>query len=85
MTSLLSEQTTTNISLIQTTGARGFSQTDGSFHSALLKQALLRQQVQSAIYELVLGYEAATGFSVVRLDLQSEKHTVLIDALPAGK
>jgi hypothetical protein len=58
---------------------------DPSFHTLLLRQALLRNQVQSAIYELIRGYEVTTGFSVVRLDLQSEKRRIVLDAIPAAK
>jgi hypothetical protein len=58
---------------------------DPSFHTLLLRQALLRNQVQSAIYELIRGYEATTGFSVIRLDLQSEKRRIVLDAVPAAK
>lgn len=51
----------------------------------LLRQALLRSQVQTAIYELVREYEATSGFSVVRLDLlQSTKRRIVLDAIPAG-
>jgi len=46
---------------------------------------MLRDQVQSAIVDLIRGYEMATGFSVVRLDYQPERRQVMIDALPQPK
>ena len=58
---------------------------DASFHALLLRQALLRGQIQTAIYELVRGYEAKTGFTVVRLDLQAEKKRVILEAVPAPR
>ena len=64
---------------------RRIAKVDPSFHTLLLRQALLRNQVQSAIYELIRGYEATTGFSVIRLDLQSEKRRIVLDAVPATK
>jgi len=48
----------------------------------LLRQALLRSQVQTAIYELIHGYESSTGCSVVRLDFQANKRRVILDAIP---
>jgi hypothetical protein len=56
-----------------------------AFHSALLKQALLRDQVQSAISQLVLGYEATSGASVVRLNFHTGKRTVSLEAIPRKK
>ena len=58
---------------------------DASFHALLLRQALLRGQIQTAIYELVRGYEAKTGFTVVRLDLQADKKRVILEAVPAPR
>ena len=55
---------------------------NASFHSMLLRQALLRSQVQTAIYELIHGYESSTGCSVVRLDFQANKRRVILDAIP---
>jgi hypothetical protein len=56
---------------------------DSAFHLRLLKQALMRTQVQSAIYQLISGNEACTGSSVVRVDFQPNKRQVLIEATPA--
>ena len=58
---------------------------DASFHALLLRQALLRGQIQTAIYELVRGYEAKTGFTVVRLDLQADKKRVILEAVPSAR
>jgi hypothetical protein len=58
---------------------------DHSFLTLLLKQALLRNQVQAAIYELIRGYEATTGFSVIRLDLQPDERRIVLDAVPVTK
>ena len=49
---------------------------------SLIKQALFRDQVQSAIRELIRGYEATTGLSVIRVEYQPEGHQVTIDAIP---
>jgi hypothetical protein len=76
-------QTTTLISEQETPAAP--QKRDASFHSMLLRQALLRNQIQSAIYDLVRGYEATTGFSVVRIDLQAKKRKVTLDAIPAPR
>lgn len=51
-------------------------------HTSLIKQAFFRDQVQSAIYELIRGYEAATGLSVIRLDYRPEMHRVTLDDVP---
>ena len=51
----------------------------------LIRHAMLRDQLQSAIVDLIRGYETATGFSVVRLDYHPERRQVLIDALPQPK
>ena len=56
-----------------------------SVRETLIRQAMLRDQVQSAIVDLIRGYEIATGFSVVRLDYQPERRQLLIDALPLPK
>ena len=56
-----------------------------SVRETLMRHAMLRDQMQSAIVDLIRGYEVATGFSVVRLDYQPERRQVLIDALPQPK
>lgn len=56
-----------------------------SFHSLLIRQALLRSQVQSAISELILGYEATTGSSVIRVRVQQDKPRVILEAIPATR
>ena len=53
--------------------------------AALLKQALFRDQIQSAIKELIRGYEATTGLNVVRVEYQPEGKDVIIDAIPARR
>jgi hypothetical protein len=53
--------------------------------AALLKQALFRDQIQSAIKELIRGYEATTGLNVVRVEYQPEGKDVIIDATPARR
>ena len=53
--------------------------------AALLKQALFRDQIQSAIKELIRGYEATTGLNVVRVEYQPEGKDVIIDAIPAHR
>jgi hypothetical protein len=55
-----------------------------SSNARLFRHALMRSQVQAAISTLPRGYEASTGFSVVRLDLRSSRR-VLLDAVPASK
>ena len=60
-----------------------YGRPNASFHALLLRQALLRSRVQSAISELIRGYEATSGFSVIRVDLESRKSRVILDAIPA--
>jgi hypothetical protein len=56
-----------------------------SVRETLMRHAMLRDQLQSAIVDLIRGYEMATGFSVVRLDYHPEQRQFLIDALPQPK
>jgi hypothetical protein len=58
---------------------------DPSFYSLLIRQALLRSQVQSAISELIMGYEANTGSSVIRLRVQRDAPRVILEAIPTTK
>jgi hypothetical protein len=52
------------------------------FHSFLLRQALMRDHVQTAISQLIRNYEATSGSSVVRLNFHAEKRSVSLDAIP---
>ena len=51
----------------------------------LVRQAKLRDSLQAAIAQLLREYELTTGFRVVRLDYQSEKNLVIVDAIPAPR
>jgi hypothetical protein len=48
----------------------------------LIERALFRDQVQTAILNLVRGYEATTGLTVTRLDYDAREGRVQIEALP---
>jgi hypothetical protein len=70
---------------IEAPGAASPMANGHSVGAALLKQALFRDQIQSAIKELIRGYEATTGLNVVRVEYQPEGRNVIIDALPARR
>jgi hypothetical protein len=48
----------------------------------LLQQALFRDQVQAAIYQLIRGYEVSTGLTVTRMDYDRSEGRVSLEALP---
>jgi hypothetical protein len=56
--------------------------TPSTARERLIQQALFRDQVQAAIYQLVRGYEVTTGLSVVRLEYDPQRAKVAIEALP---
>ena len=70
---------------LEAPGAAGPTANGHSMGAALLKQALFRDQIQSAIKELIRGYEATTGLNVVRVEYQPEGKSVIIDAIPARR
>jgi hypothetical protein len=53
-----------------------------TYDRPLIKQALFRDQVQSAIRELIRGYETTTGLTVIRVEYQPQGRHVTIDAVP---
>jgi hypothetical protein len=55
-----------------------------TFRANLIRHAIFRDQVQTAISELIRGYEATTGLSVLRLEYHPENHHVTLDAIPAA-
>ncbi len=50
----------------------------------LIQHAILRGQVQSAIAELIRGYEVITSLSVVRVEYQPETCQVILEAVPVS-
>ncbi|HTB15321.1 MAG TPA: hypothetical protein VK752_27305 [Bryobacteraceae bacterium] len=48
----------------------------------LIERALFRDQVQTAILNLVRGYEATTGLTVTGLDYDASEGRVHLEALP---
>ncbi len=61
-----------------------------SFHrrtsrSDLIKHAVLRNQVQTAMAELIRGYEVTSGVSVIRIEYKPDQKRVMIDAVPAAR
>jgi hypothetical protein len=57
--------------------------TDGFFRASIIKNALLRDQVQSALSDLIHKYEETTGLSVIRVVYQAETRGFSIEAIPA--
>ena len=53
-----------------------------SARERLVQQAIFRDQVQAAIYQLVRGYEITTGLSVTRLEYDASAGRVALEALP---
>ncbi len=51
----------------------------------VVKHAILRDQVQRAMEDLIRGYEATSGVSVIRIDYKSEQKRVIIDAVPSAR
>jgi hypothetical protein len=51
----------------------------------LVKQALLRDQLQAKIKELIRDYEITSRFHVVRANYSAEHRDVIIDAIPAAR
>jgi hypothetical protein len=65
-------------------GLSGTSASNGS-RERLVKHAILRDQVQAAIQELIRGYEVTTGFAVVRVNYDGSQRRFTLDALPPSK
>jgi hypothetical protein len=68
-------------------GGRGDSEerpeANGRTRDSIVRQVMLRDQVQSALSELIRNYEEITGLSVIRVIYQQETHRVTIEAIPA--
>ena len=58
---------------------------EDSFRKNLVKQAILREEVQASILELLRSYEEKTGLTVVRVEYQPGKQKVILDAVPSRR
>ena len=54
-----------------------------SFRASIVRNALLRDQVQKALSDLIHNYEETTGLSVIRVLYQAETRGFSIEAIPA--
>ncbi len=61
---------------------KSLTSADFSARERLLQQVIFRDQVQTAIQNLIRGYEASTGCSVTRLEYEPREGRVTLEALP---